>query len=113
MRAMWAVFGMVIVMGIAAQGFAGAGQADAQPKFDKIGTLCTGRVAIGGETTGVTLKTAQGVFELSLSGELARQAQGRDGRQVDVIGTLTVIAGVEVKERRIVAVESLAEVPAK
>jgi hypothetical protein len=110
MRTSRTLFGLAVVLAIAAQAMADDNKQPAEQKFDETGTLSTGTVTIGGETTGITLKTEHGIYELSMIGELARKAQGLDGKNVHVIGTLQVVAGVEVKERRIVAVNSLAQV---
>jgi hypothetical protein len=110
MRVLTAVFALAVLIAIAGQAFADASTTQAGERFDAIGKLSTGKVAIGGETTGITLKTDHGTYELSMFGELARKAQSLDGKIVHVIGTLDVVAGVEVKERRIVAVSSLSEV---
>src|SRR3712207_4704396 len=73
------------------------------------GTLRTGIVAIGGETTGIILETKQGTFELSLgrNSRLHAVAEKLDGKRVDVTGTLRVREGVEVRQRRIITVNSL------
>jgi len=81
--------------------------------FDQIGTLQTGVMAIGGETTGTILDTGKGSYELEVEGELAKKASGLNGKKVHVTGKLTVKQGVEVKERRIVNVKTLEEVPRK
>jgi hypothetical protein len=83
---------------------------DAGQPFDESGKLAVGVVAIGGETTGVTLTDGDKTWELELgSAELKKLAEKLDGRQVRVRGTLHVRPGVEVAERRIVEVESLEE----
>ena len=78
-------------------------------KMEWKGTLRTGVVAIGGETTGVVLDTKGGKFELDLgkNKELRDRAAKLNGKPVTVTGTLTVRKGVEVKERRIIRVTEL------
>ena len=73
------------------------------------GTLRTGVVAIGGETTGVVLITATGSYELDLprNVEWGRQLTFLDGKPVVVTGRLTIGKGIERRQRRIVRVQSL------
>jgi len=73
------------------------------------GTLKTGIVAIGGETTGTIVRTKAGTFELDLGKdkELRALAKKLDGKEVVVSGPLQVRKGVEVKERRIITVKTL------
>jgi hypothetical protein len=72
------------------------------------GTLRTGIVAVGGETTGIVLETPEGRVELQSATDAIRaQLQGLNGKSVTVRGTLTVRAGVEVRERRIVLVTDI------
>jgi hypothetical protein len=74
------------------------------------GVLRTGVVAVGGETTGVTITAKKITWELSFdkNAELQRAAEKLDGKQVVVQGSLERRAGVEVKERWIVTVTGLA-----
>jgi hypothetical protein len=84
--------------------------AGGEPKEVQLrGKLRTGIVAIGGETTGTVIDTDKGRFELDLGNnkELRAKAERLDGKAVVVKGTLTIRKGVEVKERRILAVRSL------
>jgi hypothetical protein len=74
------------------------------------GILKTGIVAIGGETTGVTLATDNdGVFELDFgrSERLQRLSEKLNGKKVTVMGDYKPRPGVEVKERRIILVKTL------
>jgi len=73
------------------------------------GTLETGVVAIGGETTGTVVKTRDGTVELDLSKDKALKAQAEklNGKLVVVSGKLVVKAGVEVPHRLIVIVSRL------
>ena len=74
-----------------------------------VGTLRTGIVAIGSETTGTTI-TAKGVtweLDFGKNTELQKVAEKLNGKRVSVRGTLERRAGVEVKERWIVTVIEL------
>jgi hypothetical protein len=74
-----------------------------------VGTLRTGVVAIGGETTGTTV-TANGImWELDFGKNVSLRAAAEklDGKLVTVTGMLERRAGVEIKERWIVVVTSL------
>jgi hypothetical protein len=73
------------------------------------GRLRTGIVAIGGETTGVTVSASNLTFELYFgeNGELLKTAERLNGQTVLVSGRLEGRRGVEIPLRRIVTVESL------
>lgn len=76
------------------------------------GSLRTGVVAIGGETTGTTM-TAKGItWELDLGKNegLRKAAEKFDGKKAIVQGTLERRAGIEIKERWIVTVTGLQRV---
>ncbi len=92
-----------------------AADKEAGKKVEVKGTLRTGVVAIGGETTGVVVATKGGTYELELGKDkaLRRQAEKLNGKAVLVAGTLEVRKGVEVKERRIITVTSLAAADGK
>lgn len=77
------------------------------------GTLRTGVMAIGGESTGVTIAARGVTWELDLRGkpDLAAAAERLDGRRVVVKGTLEVRPGVERRQRSIVTVRSLRALP--
>jgi hypothetical protein len=89
-------------------------------KVDIKGTLKTGIVAIGGETTGTTI-TVKGkdvldvTWELDLGGNAAFTALAKklDGKTALVTGTYFKKRGVEIPERQIVKVTSLTAPPAK
>lgn len=78
---------------------------------DFTGTLKTGVVAIGGETTGIELDAN----ELDLHGDkdLMKAADGLNGKVVAVTGYLTTKKGVEIKERHIIVVSTLKAAPKK
>ena len=73
------------------------------------GTLKTGVMAIGAETTGYTLTTATNeVYELEFKNpKLKAQADQMDGKSITVEGIYRPRPGVEVKERRIIEVKKL------
>jgi hypothetical protein len=74
-----------------------------------VGTLRTGVVAIGGETTGTTV-TANGItweLDFGKNASLREAAEKLNGKLVTVTGVLERRAGVEIKERWIVVVTSL------
>jgi len=73
------------------------------------GKLSTGIMAIGGETTGTILTTEDGTWELDSSGskELSELADKLNGKAVVVTGVPERREGVEIKERRIIKVQSL------
>ena len=73
------------------------------------GTLRTGIVAIGAETTGETIKAKDITWELDFGkkDDLKAAAEKLNGQQVTVTGTLERRPGVEVKERWIVTVSAL------
>jgi hypothetical protein len=73
------------------------------------GQLQTGVLAIGGETTGVTITASNLTFELDFAGapDQAEKAEDLNGRSVVVTGTLEGRKGVEIPLRYIVDVESL------
>lgn len=73
------------------------------------GTLQTGIVAIGGETTGTTI-SAKGItweLDFSQSPKLREVAEKLDGQTVIVRGTLDRKVGVEIRQRWIVTVSDL------
>ena len=73
------------------------------------GTLRTGIMAIGGETTGTTITSRGATWELDLRArpEWSARAEALNGRRVVVTGTLEVRPGVERRQRVIVTVKSL------
>lgn len=78
------------------------------------GQLETGIMAIGGETTGTRITIdKQGSYELDLSAneKLEKAAQELNGKQVKVTGNLAIKDGVEIKQRRIIKVDTLVAAP--
>ena len=95
--------------------FSAAGAAELKPAVEDsimvtvVGTLRTGIIAIGGETTGTTI-TAKGItweLDFGKSGELQSKSKTLDQQKVVVTGTLERRKGVEIKERWIVTVTAL------
>jgi hypothetical protein len=78
-------------------------------KVEIQGQLRTGVLAIGGETTGVTITASNLTFELEFAdgSGLAAKAEDLNGRDVVVTGKLEGRKGVEIPLRYIVEVESL------
>ena len=74
-----------------------------------VGTIRSGIVAIGGETTGTTITANNITWELDLEGEpaLRNAAQALDGKQATVRGRLQRREGVEIPNRWIVSVADL------
>ena len=73
------------------------------------GTLETGIMAIGGETTGTIIRVGKVTWELDLGGkkDLAELAAKLDKQQVVVTGRYQQKPGVEIKVRHIVTVKTL------
>lgn len=80
-----------------------------------VGTLRTGLVAIGGETTGTTITANDVTWELDFGQKMTFRdaAEKLDGKKVIVTGTLERRQGVEVPQRWIVTVTSLKAVETK
>lgn len=74
-----------------------------------VGTLQTGVVAIGGETTGTTITAKNITWELEFGQHerLQRRAEELNGKKVVVEGSLEQKAGVEIAQRWIVTVTDL------
>lgn len=82
-----------------------------EKRVELTGTLRTGIVAVGGETTGIIIETKESKYELDFGKdkELRQKAEKLNGKAVTVAGTLEIRKSVEVKERKIVAVARLEE----
>ena len=102
---------IVVSSGVIISVSASAQSPTGPPKTETFeGTLQTGVVAIGGETTGIVLKTEKnGQYELDFNKneQLQKLAGTLNGKRVVVKGTYQPRPGVEVKERRIILVSSL------
>ncbi len=73
------------------------------------GTLTHGVIAIGGETTGTTIRFGRTTWELDLRKEraFASDAERLNGQRVVVTGTLANQQGIETGKRQILTVDSL------
>jgi Protein of unknown function (DUF5818) len=100
---------LLLLIGFACIGSVRAGETkEAMKTFE--GTLQTGIIAVGGETTGIILNTEKGEryeLELGKNEELRKLADELNGKKVVVEGNYKPRKGVEVEERRIIEVESL------
>jgi hypothetical protein len=72
------------------------------------GTLRMGVMAIGAETTGVTIAADGMTFELELTPRQVEAARKLDGRKATVKGTLELREGVEIRRRAIIKVSRVA-----
>ncbi len=77
-----------------------------------VGTLQTGVMAIGGETTGYTISSGGLTWELDFRNaeqiNLAMRLES-ENRKARVTGRLSQIAGIEVKQRMIVSVDQIVD----
>ena len=96
----------------------GASPAPPPPAGDYIkveirGTLRSGMMAIGGETTGTVVSARGATWDLDLTKvpDGRKRAESLDGRPVLVKGSLEIRPGVERRERAIVTVTSLEPAP--
>lgn len=91
----------------------GTKESKAMEKKTYTGTLRTGVMAIGAETTGINLETDSGTYELDVRGnpEAAAKVDSLHGKKVVVTGDYRPRPGVEVRERRIIVVHTLSEPP--
>jgi len=71
------------------------------------GKVLTGIVAIGGETTGVVLETAQGRIELQTTPAQRATLESLKGQQVTIRGQIDTRQGVEVPTRTIITVTEI------
>ena len=79
-------------------------QTTPSPFGEWTGRVQTGMMAIGGETTGTRLVTAQTTFDLSAAGAVAARLRELSGQEVTLRGRLSVRPGVEIGQRRIITV---------
>jgi hypothetical protein len=83
---------------------------DTYIKVEVKGTLKTGIVAIGGETTGNAISAGGGSFEVELDKKQSEQAEKLSGKTVIVTGTIYFKKGVTVRGMRtIIKADSLKE----
>ena len=76
-------------------------------KVKLTGTIKTGIVAAGGETTGTIIETKEGNYELHVSKELRKEVDALNKKLAEVTGTLETKKGFAVKLRKIVTVETI------
>jgi hypothetical protein len=106
----WLAGLLVAVVAVApGKGLTAGGGADESIEVVVRGTLRTGMMAIGGETTGTTVTARGATWELDLRGDpkWKTQAESLNGKPVVVTGSLEVRAGVERRQRWILTVKSL------
>jgi len=104
---------MALLAGLLAMTLAGMGAGDDSIDVVVRGTLRTGIVAIGGESTGTTVTARGATWELDLRGrpELASRAESLSGRRVVVTGSLEARPGVARRQRWILTVKTLEAAP--
>ena len=111
-RSIWLVVASCLVVAVVVR-VAGAADppaagADQYVKVEVKGILKTGVVAIGGETTGITITAGKVTWELEIKDKtLLALAQQLDGKTAVVKGELHVTSGVEIPVRSIVTVAEL------
>lgn len=72
------------------------------------GTITTGIMAPGGETTGIIITAGKLTFELEITDpKLKKHAEELNGKKAIVEGELEIRNGVAVKERKIIVVKEL------
>lgn len=76
---------------------------------DVVGTLTTGMMAIGGETTGTTVTSGNITWEMDVPENLSEAAEAFNGKKALVKGRLVKKAGVEIRERWIIMVDSISD----
>ena len=104
---------MALMAGLLALAMAGAGAVDDSIDVVVRGTLRTGIMAVGGETTGTTITARGATWELDIRGkpELASRVESLAGKRVVVTGSLEVRPGVERRQRWILTVKTLEAAP--
>jgi hypothetical protein len=106
---------MKVVLAAAVLFVAATVVADDSISVNVVGSLRTGVVAVGAETTGTTITSKGITWELDVgdNAEFRKAVENLNGKKVNVEGMLERRAGVEVKERWIVKVAKLRAVEAK
>ncbi len=104
---------MAWMAGLLALTMAGAGAPDDAIEVVVRGTLRTGIMAVGGESTGTTVTARGATWELDLRGkpELASRAESLAGKRVVVTGSLEARPGVARRQRWILTVTPLDAAP--
>jgi hypothetical protein len=102
---------MLVLAGglLAAAGGAPASDSGESVEVRVRGTVRGGLMAIGGETTGITIRARGLTWELDFGGNDAMRAKAEalDGKMALVTGSLEAKAGVEIKTRWIVTVATI------
>src|SRR5205823_7350789 len=89
-----------------------AGDKKEEPKKVELrGTIKTGIVAIGGETTGTIIDTKDGAYELAVPKELRKEVDDLNKKTAIVTGVLNTKKGLAIKLRKIVTIESVKAAP--
>lgn len=73
------------------------------------GVVATGAVALGGETSGLTLTTPEAVYELRAAGAARDLLERANGQQVTLRGRLLERVGVELRKRRTIDVQEIVQ----
>jgi hypothetical protein len=82
---------------------------DSYVKVEARGKLQTGIMAIGGETTGIQIRTDAGAFELEIDAKQQGEAKKLAGKTVIVTGSLIIKPGVTRGPRTIIKVATIKE----
>lgn len=114
MTPQWLLLSVPLLMFLASMAMAADETAKSPDQYIHVeikGKLKTGIVAIGGETTGTLIVARGATWELDLGNDqdLRKLAESLGGKTVIVKGSYEIRAGVEVKQRHIVVVQSLKE----
>lgn len=104
--------GIMSVNGVAVPA-AGGGEVEDSVHVTMIGTIETGIMAIGGETTGTMISSGNITWELEVPAALRDKVEAFNGKKGKIKGKLEKRAGVEIRERWIVTVESVEDPDAK
>jgi hypothetical protein len=109
MRLTWILTLLALLCLVAVPAVAADKDAEPSIKVEIRGTLATGIVAIGGETTGTTITVKNVTWELDLGGDkdLIAMADKLNKKMALVTGTYEKKKGLEVPERHIVKVTSI------
>jgi hypothetical protein len=82
---------------------------DGAEKIMAQGTVSSGMMAIGGETTGFTIKTSDGTsYELILKTADQEKLSKLSGMWFEIEGELITIEGVEIKDRKVIIADRVA-----
>jgi hypothetical protein len=96
------IFALAATLLFAGVAAAAAKDDESYIKVEIKGKVKTGIIAIGGETTGVTIATKDGGLELEATGDQLKALEKLDGKDAVVTGTLTMKKGVEIPGMRLI-----------